>query len=127
MVLSIINELTSNLGQLTVDEKTVEADDSYTTARDSTSPKGRDLRDRSWYALHNGVADNSGTGGECAVRGSATPVEDPAVRGIAVAASSYDPADRYVLFQLGIDDVAVTDYDDEGPRRRRWPPRAIAP
>lgn len=86
-----------------------------------TSPKGRDLRHRSRYALHNGVADTSGTGGECALRGSAAPVDNSDVRRIAVAASTYQPADRYVLFKLGIDDVVVTEYDDEGPHRRRWP------
>jgi hypothetical protein len=29
-----------------------------------TSPKGRDLRERGRYSMHNGVADNSGSGGE---------------------------------------------------------------
>jgi hypothetical protein len=28
-----------------------------------TSPKARDLRERDWYALHNGVPDTVGTGG----------------------------------------------------------------
>jgi hypothetical protein len=36
-----------------------------------------------------------------------------------VAANPYDPADRYVLFRLGIEDVVVTEYSDQGPRRRR--------
>lgn len=34
-----------------------------------TSPKGRDLRERGWCALHNGVPDNQGTGGEVSARG----------------------------------------------------------
>ncbi|HUG83202.1 MAG TPA: hypothetical protein VMM13_01490, partial [Euzebya sp.] len=29
-----------------------------------TSPKGTDLRERRWYALHNGVPDTEGSGGE---------------------------------------------------------------
>ena len=33
-----------------------------------TSPKGADLRERGWFALHNGVPDNAGTGGEASVR-----------------------------------------------------------
>src|SRR4051812_24760240 len=51
-----------------------------------TSPKGRDLRERGAYAMHNGVPDDAGTGGEAAVRGSGRPVDDPAVRTAAVAA-----------------------------------------
>jgi hypothetical protein len=64
--------------------------------------------------------DNSGSSGECALRGSAVPVDDPGLRRTAVAASPYQPADRYVLFMLGLDDVAVTEYSTGGPRRRRW-------
>src|SRR6266571_9020706 len=45
-----------------------------------TSPKGRDLRERSWYALHNGVPDIRGTGGEFSVIGRAVPVDEPDVR-----------------------------------------------
>jgi hypothetical protein len=35
-----------------------------------TSPKGGDLRERGWFALHNGVPDNAGTGGEAIVTGT---------------------------------------------------------
>lgn len=91
-----------------------------------TSPKGRDLRERRSYALHNGVHDDSGTSGECALRGNALPLDDPALRRTAEAASTYDPADRYVLFMLGIEDVVVTEYSDHGPRRRRWTPGGMA-
>lgn len=42
-----------------------------------TSPKGRDLRERGWYALHNGVPDTFGSGGEFFVRGQATHLDDP--------------------------------------------------
>jgi hypothetical protein len=45
-----------------------------------TSPKGRDLRERLVFALHNGVPDNEGTGGEFFVRGLAEPVDDPTLR-----------------------------------------------
>ncbi|MDQ6946500.1 MAG: hypothetical protein M3256_09550 [Actinomycetota bacterium] len=47
-------------------------------------------------------------------------VDDPGLRGTAVAASPYDPADRYILFMLGVEDVVVTEYSDQGPGRRRW-------
>lgn len=89
-----------------------------------TSPKGRDLRERGWYALHNGVPDNEGTGGECALRGRAVPIDDAAVRELAASSASYEPADRYILFELLIDDVAITQYGagDGGVRRARWTP-----
>lgn len=45
-----------------------------------TSPKGTDLRERGVYALHNGVPDNDGTGGELYVRGHGREVIEPAVR-----------------------------------------------
>src|ERR671919_949265 len=54
-----------------------------------TSPKARDLRDRGWFALHNGVPDKAGTGGEVSVSGTGHPVEDAAVRAAVVAATSY--------------------------------------
>ena len=86
-----------------------------------TSPKGGDLRERGWFALHNGVADNAGTGGEAAVSGTGHPVDDPAVRAAAAAAASYDPADRYVLFELRPTEVRGNGYGDVPlPERRRW-------
>lgn len=86
-----------------------------------TSPKGNDLRERQWFALHNGVPDNAGTGGEAAVTGTGVPVDDDAVRAAVVAAASYDPDDRYVLFELGPTEVRCNAYGDVSlPERRRW-------
>jgi NAD(P)H-dependent FMN reductase len=85
-----------------------------------TSPKGRDLRDRGRYALHNGVPDSEGTGGECILRGNASPVDDDALRAVAVGAASYRPADRYVLFELRLEEATITEYEGGAPRRRRW-------
>jgi hypothetical protein len=86
-----------------------------------TSPKGADLRDRGWFALHNGVPDNAGTGGEASVSGTGHPVDDAAVRAPVVAAASYDPADRYVLFELRPTEVRCNGYGDVTlPDRRRW-------
>src|SRR5262249_37884568 len=45
-----------------------------------TSPKGRDLRERATFALHNGVPDTAGTGGEFAMSGRAVLVTDAATR-----------------------------------------------
>jgi hypothetical protein len=65
-----------------------------------TSPTGEDLRERGSFALHNGVPDNAGTGGEAALYGTGHEVDDDAVRSAVVAAAGYEPADHYVLFEL---------------------------
>ena len=77
-----------------------------------TSPKGADLRERGWFALHNGVPDNAGTGGEASITGTGHPVDDDGVRATVVAAASYDPADRYVLFELRPTEVRCNGYGD---------------
>jgi Pyridoxamine 5'-phosphate oxidase len=86
-----------------------------------TSPKGTDLRERRWFALHNGVPDNSGTGGEASVSGTGHAVDDATVRATVAAASTYDPADHYVLFELRPTEVGCNGYGDVTlPERRRW-------
>jgi hypothetical protein len=86
-----------------------------------TSPKVHDLRERRVFALHNGVPDGDGTGGEFFVRGLAEPVEDPAVRSVAAAAASYETADRYVLFELTVAEARCIGYGDVTlPDPRRW-------
>jgi hypothetical protein len=86
-----------------------------------TSPKAADLRERRWFAVHNGVPDNAGTGGEASVSGTGHPVDDADVRATVVAASSYEPAERYVLFELRPTEVRCNGYGDVAlPERRRW-------
>lgn len=86
-----------------------------------TSPKGADLRERSWYALHNRVDDTAGTGGELLVSGRGRLIDDPDVRAVVTEASSYEPADRYVLFKLLVSEVRCNGYGDTPlPARRRW-------
>jgi hypothetical protein len=86
-----------------------------------TSPKGHDLRRRLVFALHNGVPDNEGTGGEFFVRGLAEPVDDPTRRAAAARAASYEPADRYVLFELDVSEARCNGYGDVSlPEPRRW-------
>jgi hypothetical protein len=93
-----------------------------------TSPKGRDLRERGVFALHNGVRDNAGTGGEASLRGIGRPVDDVAVRAMAVAGATYDPDDRYVLYELLVDEVRCNGYGDvELPPTRRWVSPASTP
>ena len=85
-----------------------------------TSPKGRDLERGSGYALHGPVEDHAGGSGEFRVRGHGRRVTDPDVRAEAVAHATYDPADRYVLFELSLDDAFATEYVDGEPIRRHW-------
>jgi hypothetical protein len=91
-----------------------------------TSPKGRDLRGRASYALHNGVPDNKGTGGEFYLRGTATLVEDEALRTIAVSSASYSPAAHYILFELHVTEARCNGYGDVTlPSPTHW--RSVAP
>jgi Pyridoxamine 5'-phosphate oxidase len=89
-----------------------------------TSPKARDLRARKWYALHNGVPDTFGTGGEFFVAGRAVALDDAELRTIATDAAPYQPEDRYVLFELLIGEARCNGYGDvELPEPGRWVPQ----
>jgi hypothetical protein len=91
-----------------------------------SSPKGRDLRERGWYALHNGVPDIYGTGGEFFVSGEADEVDEPDLRDLAAHAASYEPADHYILFELGLNEARGNGYgDDRLPARTRWADRDV--
>jgi hypothetical protein len=86
-----------------------------------TSPKAADLRERGWFALHNGVPDNAGTGGEASVSGTGHLISDDVLRAAVVAAASYRPEDHYVLFELRPAEVRCNGYGDVTlPERRRW-------
>lgn len=86
-----------------------------------TSPKARDLRQRERYALHNGVPDTFGTGGEFFVAGSAHELEDAQLRRVASEAAPYRPEDRYVLFELLIAEARCNGYGDVPlPVPGRW-------
>ena len=86
-----------------------------------TSPKGHDLRQRRRYALHSGVPDGEGSGGEFSVSGDALPVDDAARRAEVASAATYEPADRYVLFELRIGEARCNGYGDTPlPSPRRW-------
>jgi hypothetical protein len=67
------------------------------------------------------VPDYAGTGGEASVSGTGHPVDDAAVRARVAAAASYDPADRYMLFELRPTEVRCNAYGDVTlPERARW-------
>lgn len=86
-----------------------------------TSPKGHDLQRDGRYALHCSVADSGGGQGEFLITGTAEFTESGDDRAVAVKAASYNPADRYILFELSVDTAFATEYDDDGtPIRARW-------
>jgi hypothetical protein len=86
-----------------------------------TSPKGKDLRERSRFALHSGVPDNAGSGGEFYVSGTGRLVDDAAIRAEVIAAASYSPEDRYILFELQPSEARANGYGDvDLPAEPRW-------
>lgn len=84
------------------------------------SPKGKDLQRDPRYTLHCAVEDSSGGKGEFYVRGRALLVQDPEVRAQAVEAATYDPAERYILFVLGVAFAFKNTYVNGKPNPRRW-------
>ena len=85
-----------------------------------TSPKGQDIVRHGRYALHCGVEDNSGGAGEFYVWGHGRLITDTATRALAVEASSYKPADRYILFELDVQRARGTTYGENGPIHQSW-------
>ena len=74
------------------------------------------------FALHAGVNDDSGGGGEFFITAQARFIDDPALRAIASEAASYAPADRYILFEFNLHSAFSNIYQEDGPPlRRRWP------
>jgi pyridoxamine 5'-phosphate oxidase-like protein len=87
-----------------------------------TSPKVADLRRDPRYALHCGVEDNEGGGGEFYVTGCAEEIAGAERRQIAVgwaAAVGYEALERHVFFEFKLGEVLATTYD-KGPKRERW-------
>ncbi len=82
-----------------------------------TSPKGEDLRRDDRYALHSAVEDFRGTGGEFLVRGRALRVQDAEER--TEVAADWMP-ERWILFELGVDEAIATWYVETGTERQRW-------
>jgi hypothetical protein len=85
-----------------------------------TSPKGHDLRCDGRYAIHCAVSDNSGTSGEFGITGRANVIDSPELRALAVSLASYEPAERYILFEFDIESAASTIYPDDRPVRQFW-------
>ena len=86
-----------------------------------TSPKGRDLRERGWFALHSGVPDNAGTGGEFNVSGRGLAIDEPDMWSQVADAAGYTPADRYVLFEFQLSEARCHGYGDVPlPSTQTW-------
>ena len=86
-----------------------------------TSPKGWDLKRDGRYAMHSSVEDSGGGGGEFSISGTARLVTDTDTRSLAVKSASYQPADRYILFELSVLTAFATIYAEDGePVRSRW-------
>jgi hypothetical protein len=85
-----------------------------------TSPKGRDLEREGHYVLHCSVEDSSGGQGEFYVRGIAERLDDAVSRQEAIAASSYKPQERYILFTLSVEYAFMNLYSDDGSDTKRW-------
>lgn len=86
-----------------------------------TSPKGGDLRERGWFALHSGVPDNAGSGGEFNASGRGFAIDDPDLWSHVAEAASYTPADRYILFEMQLGEARCHGYGDVPlPSTRKW-------
>jgi hypothetical protein len=86
-----------------------------------SSPKGRDLRRTGHYALHSSVSDMDGTSGEFYVIGQALVVDGPETWQIVAEGASYNPPERYVLFELLVEKAMSTEYDEAWqPVRQYW-------
>jgi hypothetical protein len=86
-----------------------------------TSPKARDIRERGWFSLHNGVPDNAGSGGEFCVTGVGLYLDDAATWSHAAEASSYTPLDRYIVFEMRVSEARCHGYGDVPiPAMARW-------
>ena len=85
-----------------------------------TSPKGKDLIRKNKFFIHSLVTQSSGQEGEFWVKGAAKLVNDANLRKEAILSSSYEPANRYILFQLFLEEVGSTTYQNGNPSYQRW-------
>ena len=85
-----------------------------------TSPKAADLRRDPRFALHSMMDNDDGVGGEFAMSGRASEVDEPDTVSSAYAAIG-ELGDRpLVLFELDVDEVVATRYVEAETQRRRW-------
>jgi hypothetical protein len=86
-----------------------------------TSPKARDLEQRGWFAIHSGVPDNYGTGGEFSASGRGLAADGPEIWATVAEASGYDPPERYIVFEFQVNEARCHGYGDVPmPTTRKW-------
>jgi hypothetical protein len=88
-----------------------------------TSPKVHDLRRDARYTMHCGVEDASGGQGEFLISGKAVEVNNEKIRKeVFDQASSigYNPQERYIVFELRIEEAMATVYEGDEVKRDRW-------
>lgn len=84
-----------------------------------SSPKAQDLLRDGRYAMHSLVTDTSGTGGEFAIAGGVTRVNDAALiervnRGLP------GTPDQYLIFEFNIREATSTVYEKDRQIRHQW-------
>ena len=84
------------------------------------SRKVHDLKSNGFYCLHCSMSDSSGSSGEFQISGVAELIDDPDLRLQAERVCSFKPADRYLLFELKIEEVLSTAYKGGRPDRLVW-------
>jgi len=87
---------------------------------DPASRKLRDLSQDARYSLHCAMSDSSGSSGEFQMCGRVMPIEEEARRADAQSASTFKPPDRFLLFELLLEEVVSTVYRGGRPDRRIW-------
>lgn len=88
-----------------------------------TSPKVHDLRRDARYTMHCGVEDASGGQGEFLISGKAVEINNEKIRKeVFDQASSigYNPQERYIVFELRIEEAMATVYEGDEVKRDKW-------
>lgn len=87
---------------------------------DPASRKLRDLSHDGRYSLHCAMSDSSGSSGEFQMCGRVARIDAAAVREVAQTASTFKPPERFLLFELLVEEVVTTVYRGGQPDRRIW-------
>jgi len=88
-----------------------------------TSPKVHDLRRDARYTMHCAVEDSSGGQGEFLISGKAIEVNNEKTRKVAFDHArriGYNPQERYILFELKIEEAMSTMYEGTEVKRDKW-------
>lgn len=88
---------------------------------DKKSPKRQDLLRDGRYAIHGSVFETNGLSTEFLITGISRSAGDLEIREVAIRAAGHDVPVQYALFEFVVEQVIVTEYDDERvPTRQFW-------